>query len=239
VNQHTIALVFAHPDDESFGSACTIYRAVQDGNKAVLLVATPGDAGKSGRLGPMTKEELAVKRKQELNAAADIIGLSVVKHLNYADGQLQKVGRSQLVEDVIAFLNEQKAQVVITFPEDGVSGHSDHTAIHHATRQAVDSGRCPLVQKLYYYPSTPLKDAGHSPTVKWDITSYWQIKAAALLSHESQILSIERVFGDLLGASYCIPDDRRYEAFVLAWERGNWWPAKQEIFITDGLKDDS
>ncbi|AMA73233.1 PIG-L family deacetylase [Aneurinibacillus thermoaerophilus] len=229
MKKNTIAFVFAHPDDESFACASTIRELVVRGNHVVLCVATLGEAGKTGRLGPMTKEELAAKRKQELQKAADVMGIFAIHHLNYPDGKLASIDRYQLVNDIVTFLNDQQAQIVITFSEDGISGHPDHTAIHHATREAILSGECPTVQKLYYVASRALKEAGHSPTVKFDSQIHWEVKVKALLAHESQIGSVKRVFGDLQEPL----SGFRFESFVLAWERGVYWPNKKETFLTD------
>jgi LmbE family N-acetylglucosaminyl deacetylase len=120
-------------------------------------------------------------------------------------------------------------EVEVTFPEDGMNGHPDHVAIHHAVKEAVMSGRCPSVVKMYYNLSKALEEKGISPTLRIDTEPHWAMKAKALRAHESQILSIERVFGDLTAC----PADRRYEKLVLSWERGKDWPLTQEAWITD------
>ncbi|WP_027417195.1 PIG-L deacetylase family protein [Aneurinibacillus terranovensis] len=226
-----IAGVFAHPDDETFVGASIFYEAAVRGKEVVLFVATRGEAGKSGRLGAMTREQLAERRKLELRAALDIIKINTFHQLTYPDGKLSQVDREQLIQDVATFINEQHAQVIVTFPEDGISGHPDHTAIHHAVREAVVSEKCPEVQKLYYAASRPLLHAGHSPSIVFDSNVHREIKVQALLAHESQILSIERVFGDLHHPQTKI----RPESFVLAWQRGIYWPDKKEGFFTDDL----
>jgi LmbE family N-acetylglucosaminyl deacetylase len=226
-----IAGIFAHPDDETFIGASIFYEAALRGNEVVLFIATKGEAGKSGRLGPMTKEELAARRMQELRAALDIIKIKTTRQFDYGDSKLSSVDHAQLTDEVATFINEQQAQVVVTFPEDGISGHPDHTAIHLATRDAVIGGKCPSIQKLYYAASPVLLSADHIPSVQFDSNIHKDIKAKALAAHESQILSIERVFGDVHDPAITF----RPEAFVLAWERGVEWPNKQEAFLTDGL----
>ncbi|WP_442604160.1 PIG-L deacetylase family protein [Paenibacillus sp. KN14-4R] len=227
-----VSFIYAHPDDETFGCASLIRNLVDQGGKATLLSATRGDAGKTGRLGEMTKEELAIVREQELKNACDIMGISVIKHLGYPDGKLNTIDRTELAEQIIQFINEQQAEVVVTFPEDGISLHPDHTAIHHATNEAIFSGRCPSVQKYYYNASKPLEQMGHYPNLRIDTEQMWEMKASALKAHKSQVFSVERVFGEQVTF-----DERyRYESFVLVWERGTEWPNKQEQFIFDDVK---
>lgn len=236
MGKHILAWILAHPDDESFGSACAIKEASMRGDTSLLLVATAGEAGKTGYLGPMSKEELAKKRKEELEEAGKILGLSVINHLDYPDGRLAEVEQTELMEKIIQFLNEYQVQVVITFGEDGVSGHPDHIAIHQATRSAIVSGACPSVQKLYYYYNSfsSAEGKGHEPAVRVAVANYWDTKVKALLAHQSQLKSIERVFGSL-NSPDSLPSPLREEAFVLAWERGQHFPKKKEQFLTDHL----
>lgn len=228
-----IAVISAHPDDEAFCAAVTLHDATLQGHEALCLVATNGDAGKTGRLGPMSPEQLGEVRKREMETAANIIGISVLDFLGYRDGKLDEVDHAELTEHVIEFVNKHQVQIVLTFPEDGMSGHRDHKAIHHAVQDAVASGRCSSVQKLYYFTSRPLLEAGHEPSVRISSEIHWDVKKRALLAHESQILSVEKVFGDLTDpAQSRLP----FESFVLAWERGAQFPNKKESFLTDGLQ---
>ncbi|WP_028548592.1 PIG-L deacetylase family protein [Paenibacillus sp. UNC451MF] len=228
----TTAFIFAHPDDESFLCACLIKQLAEQGEKPVLLLATRGDAGKkNGDVGHLTNEELGAQREQEMMKAASILGLSQVEHLGYPDGKLKEIEEGEFIERVIHFILEHKPEVVVTFPEDGGNFHPDHMTISKIATSAVLSGRCPSVQKLYYISSNTLKENGHHPSIALDTEPYWSMKAEALHAHESQIYAIRRYFGDLES----FPENRRYESFVLAWERGAWYPPRLEKSIYDGI----
>jgi LmbE family N-acetylglucosaminyl deacetylase len=228
----TVGFIFAHPDDETFLTACLIRQLADDGNKTVLLLATKGEAGKkNGIVSHLNSEELAAVRVQEMKQAAKIIGVSTTEFLDYPDGKLNIVDPIEFVDNVVLFINKHQPSVVFTFPEDGGNGHLDHMAISDITTKAVLSGRCPSVQKLYYVATAPLLSKGHVPAYSIDTESQWAMKAQALKAHESQILAINRYFGDLSE----IPESRKYEDFVLGWERGVFWPKRQEHSIMDGL----
>ncbi|MBG9791591.1 GlcNAc-PI de-N-acetylase [Paenibacillus dendritiformis] len=235
---HTVGFIYAHPDDETFGCACLIRSLADQGVTATLLTATSGEAGKPGRLGPMSREELAARRERELAAAGAIMGLADIELLRYPDGQLSSVPRRELVEKIAAFLNRHRAAVVVTFPEGGISGHPDHIAIHHAVNEAVWSGSCPHVQKLYYNMPMTVPEAETDSVIRLEAAPYWEMKAAALRAHESQILSIERVFG---GDLQTLPPDERMrgEAFALVWKRGVHRPAVREHSVLDDLHKES
>jgi LmbE family N-acetylglucosaminyl deacetylase len=228
-----VGFMYAHPDDESFLSACLIRQIVDRGGKAVLLTATKGDAGQTGLLGEISQTELALLRVKELAAAGDILGLSDIHHLGLPDRKLADHLQTGLVQKVIAYINQQQAEIIVSFAEDGGNGHPDHIAIHQATAAAMKSGQCPSVQKLYVHASPIVQQQGHQATYQIDTYKEWEVKAAALRAHESQRLVIAKYFGDL----QTIPQEAwRYETFVLAWERGVWWPGKQEHFIFDDLQ---
>ncbi|GAA0135827.1 hypothetical protein YSY43_26670 [Paenibacillus sp. YSY-4.3] len=227
----TVGFIYAHPDDETFGCAYLIRQIADGGDKAVLLTATRGEAGKSGRLGAMTSEQLAGIRDQELQQAGDILGIAEIEQLDLGDGKLREVKQEVLVDKIAAFLNKHRAEVVVTFPADGISGHSDHIAIHHAVNTAVFSGACSSVQKLYY---NIMGSSGAESVLELKGEGLQETKAKALAAHESQILSIERVFGKLDGGP---PWHFAPESFQLVWERGSFNPAKHERSVFDGLAD--
>lgn len=208
----TAAFIYAHPDDETFLSGCLIRQMADQGDNPILLLATRGEAGnKNGHVQHLSKEELAIVREKEMGKAAAILGLSLVEQLGFPDGKLNMVKQEEALEGVIAFINKHRPQSLFTFPEDGGNGHPDHIAISKLTTQAFLSGRCPSVQKLYYFVPSNLQALGNKPAIVIDTESGWSIKAEALRAHESQIFAIERYFGDL----QIFPEQHRYEAFVL------------------------
>lgn len=230
--KHTLGFIYAHPDDETFLSGCLIRQLADEGHEPVLLLATKGDAGKkNGHVSHLSNEELAALRVHEMEQAARILGLSSVEHLGHQDGKLNQADEQLVVEQAVAFINKHQPKVIFSFPEDGGNFHPDHVAISKITTAAVLSGKCPSVQKLYYFSSHTLLEQGHEPSVRIDTKPQWEMKADALRAHASQIFAIERYFGDL---SSC-PESRRYESFVLGWERGVLWPKKQELSVLDGL----
>lgn len=212
----TVAFIYAHPDDETFGCSYLIRQIADEGGVPVLLTATRGDAGKTGRLGEMTREELAAKREIELENAGKILGIQVIEQLGMGDGKLKEVDPALLQDKIADFLVRHQADMVVTFPEDGISGHADHIVIHHAVNQVLFDGGAPSVQKLYYN-RMGTHGAESSSLLVIEEAGKWDVKRRALAAHESQILSIERVFGKL-GPE--VPPNHRLEAFELAWERG-------------------
>lgn len=212
----TVGFIYAHPDDETFLSACLIRQLADQGHRPVLLLATKGDAGKkNGHVSHLSNEELAEVRVKEMEKAAEILGLSVVEHLGFPDGKTNTVDENLFIDGIVSFVNKYEPSMLFTFPGDGGNFHPDHMTISKMTMSAVLSGRCPSVGKLYYSMSNTLMEEGAKPSIVVDTEKQWPMKADALRAHRSQIFAIERYFGKLDS----FPENRRYESFVLAWEK--------------------
>ncbi|MFC5700351.1 PIG-L deacetylase family protein [Cohnella faecalis] len=208
------AFIYAHPDDESFLSACMIRRLADQEQAPVLLLATRGDAGgKNGFASQLTREQLGELREREMEAAARVLGLTAVSHLGIPDGRLDEADETEVASRIAEFANLHGARTLVTFPPDGGNGHRDHVAISRFTTAAVVSGRCETVRELYYVMSAGLAEQGIAPDMTIDAKPMWEMKARALWAHESQRLAIERYFGQ--GAAFS--ESRRYETFVVGW----------------------
>lgn len=128
-------LIFAHPDDESFALGGTIAKYTEQGVNVTLVAATKGEAGKAA--GICRPEELGLFREQELMRAAKVLGIAEIIFLGYRDKELSMASPLEIVEKLIRILRRVRPKVVITFGEDGGSGHQDHRAIHYFTKAAI------------------------------------------------------------------------------------------------------
>lgn len=132
-----IGCIFAHPDDETFCVGGIVAKYAAAGAVIDLYCATHGDAGKSASVPVSSREELAAIRREELDAAAGILGIRSVEVGPYRDGELSRADASQLVGDVVSFIRRTRPHVVLGFgPEGAPTGHRDHRALSHATTAA-------------------------------------------------------------------------------------------------------
>lgn len=115
----TIACIFAHPDDEAFGPGGTIAKLSQD-NEIHIICCTDGDHQDKG---------LKNIRDKELLASAKILGVKQVHFLDFVDGELSNNKYAQLAQAIKSELDQLQPEIIITFDENGVSGHLDHIAI--------------------------------------------------------------------------------------------------------------
>lgn len=118
--------VFAHPDDESLACGGLLARCATLGARVSLLCVTRGDAGGRGET-----------RVRELEAAAQVLGVTDVVILDNQDGMLPWVDAETLEADIRDTIRRRHPDVVITFGEDGLYWHPDHIAVHERTTDAV------------------------------------------------------------------------------------------------------
>ena len=141
---HALLAVFAHPDDETFGPGPTLARYADAGLDVHLVCATGGEAARQ-RAGHADPDSLRRHREAELREACLVLGVRSLELLRDRDGTLRPDDPAGAAK-VAAAIRRTKPDAIVTFGPDGVSGHSDHRAIHAWTRRAWEAeGRpCPL-----------------------------------------------------------------------------------------------
>lgn len=196
-----LAVITAHPDDETFGPGGTLARLSRGGTEILLLVASRGERGRFGELPLSSGEELARVREEELARAAVALGIRRVAVLGWPDGGVGTMPREEALEAILLQLRRFSPQAVLTFPPGGISGHPDHRAVSLLGSLAAKR----LGIGLYYFalppellartfggPFHPL-DARSSRRV--DISPFLPQKVRAINSYRSQSFSVRRVFG--------------------------------------------
>ena len=133
-----LQVVVAHPDDETFGCGGLLLHARASGFTTVVTCATRGEAGedRGGRRGT----ELSEVRADELRRAGELLGVSDVELLDFADsgmtgaapdGSLVGADLGNVVAAVAGSLRRVRPDVVLTL--DASDGHRDHERMRDAT----------------------------------------------------------------------------------------------------------
>lgn len=154
--------VFAHPDDDAFGTGGTLARYAAEGCDVYLVTATRGEAGQIALPELATPANLPAVRERELRCACQTYGIHPPIFLDYLDGHLPIVHQGQAVGKLVRLIRQLKPQVLITFGPEGIYGHFDHLAVHRWATAAVQLAADPdcfpdqdgcqphQVSKLYY-----------------------------------------------------------------------------------------
>jgi LmbE family N-acetylglucosaminyl deacetylase len=162
----TLVFVHAHPDDEALLTAGTMARAVSEGNRVVLIVATDGAAGLTSQ---RYAQDLAATRAQELQASTRALGLHRCVSLGFADSGLAHehaagfagADRFEIARAIARVLDEEDADVVIGYDPSGGYGHPDHLQVHRTVRAASVLAKRPPRLFEATLPREPIRNAVH------------------------------------------------------------------------------
>jgi LmbE family N-acetylglucosaminyl deacetylase len=230
VEEHSLLVCGAHPDDETF-FAGTMAKYVSEGVRVAILCGTRGERGSTGDL--CSIEELPARREAELREAMRVVGLHAgdVHFLPYEDQKLAQAPLDEARREIVRIIRLIRPQVVIGFDLQGVNGHSDHVAISRLTSDAIaaaadarwypENGDAFSVSRLVWAPvfrpwtlpnGLQLAD---EPGVDFLIdTQKWAgVKAEAVRAHRTQFPGLGHLFFE-----HGSPEETlNREAFRLAW----------------------
>lgn len=156
----TLMAIFAHPDDEAFGTGGTLTKYASEGVEVHLVMATRGEAGRVANPDIVLTRPLGLVREQELRCACKSYGLAALHLLGYMDGQTTIAPQGEAVYKIVKLLRQIKPQVLLSFGPEGIYGHYDHLAVHRwataAMQLAAEAERWPelgpphCVAKFYH-----------------------------------------------------------------------------------------
>lgn len=181
-----VVIVYAHPDDESFGAAGTIMNFRKQNVPVTYLCGTLGQMGRN--MGPTkfaNRETLAKIRKQELYDAGKFLDIDI-RLLGYHDKTIEFEDRQEVAEHIKSILEEIQPSLVIThYPDYAI--HPDHNALGAATIEAVrlmDEEKRPTLwaQAIEMDYEKTLGE----PDIINDITDNFDKKLTSILQHKSQ-----------------------------------------------------
>lgn len=201
LNKKTVLCIFAHPDDESFGPGGTIAQLSQK-YEIYSICVTDGNS-------PDKKENLRKIRRQELQSAAQVLGIKKVFFLDYPDGSLNNMQYHQIANQVDNILKQINPWLMITYEPRGVSGHLDHIAVSMISSYVFTRNK--KVKELWYFclPNSseltrqdyfvyfpPGYEEGQiDKTV--DVSRKWETKLKAIVKHQSQQKDIDNLTNEL------------------------------------------
>jgi len=220
-------VVVAHPGDEAFGFGGAIATAAAEGAYVVVVCATrgwfdarlagkspaPGGKNRDIKLDAVTWRNLDTVREDELRRSVAVLGVRVVRMLDYAEGELDRADFDQLVGRIVEPIRMHRPDVILSFGPDGVTGDLDHQVLSRAVGVAYERAAQPLAYednmdedqvawraaKLYQLvaPRSTLEVLGDrapadgygspsEPTVGLELGDFASLKLAAISRHVSQ-----------------------------------------------------
>lgn len=244
-----LVVFHAHPDDESIQTGGTMAKAVADGHRVTLVLATRGEHGEvvAGVLGE--GEQLGIRRIDETYRSAELLGVHRVEFLGYVDSGMMgeatndepacfwRADVDHAARRLALILDEERADVVTYYDENGGYGHPDHIQVHRVGRRAAELAGTPrrymatmnrdfivgLIRRRMQEDATALPEGVDPPdldessfgqpaeriTHEVDVSGFVGVKRASMRAHASQI-SEEHFF-------LALPDEEFKESFGQEW----------------------
>jgi LmbE family N-acetylglucosaminyl deacetylase len=150
-------VVVAHPGDEAFGFGGAIASAAAAGAYVVVVCATrgyfdarlrekaPAPGGKNRSYAkPTVWRNIDTVREDELRRSVSLLGVRVLRMLDYAEGDLPASDLDNLVSRIVEPIRMHRPQVILSFGSDGATGDADHVTISRAVRLAFERAAEPL-----------------------------------------------------------------------------------------------
>lgn len=165
--------VHAHPDDEASKGAGTVAKLHDEGVRTVLVTCTGGEEGdilNPAMDRPEVRERLHEVRRDELAAAAKIIGYDEVVLLPYRDSGMPdseanarpdafaNAPLDEAVGKLVEVIRRERPQVIITYNDDQTGyPHPDHLMVHDISGPAFERAGDPSWFPELGEPWTPAK----------------------------------------------------------------------------------
>ena len=153
----TLVSFHAHPDDECIVTGGGMRKAVEEGHRVVLGVATRGEGGEGPDGFLADDEPLWQRRVAETHASAEILGAKRVEFLGYLDsgmmgeptntapGSFWTAPVEEAAQKLAAILREESADVLTVYDDNGNYGHPDHIQVHRVGLRAAELAGTPRV----------------------------------------------------------------------------------------------
>jgi LmbE family N-acetylglucosaminyl deacetylase len=268
----TAVFFHAHPDDEVLSTGGSMARAVDEGHRVVLVVATNGEHGESPE-DLSDGETLVDRRRTETERSAAVLGVQRVVWLGYRDSGMhgweqnhdpESFLRATLEEAagrLAAVLDEERADLVVTYDWHGIYGHPDHVQVHRVGHRAAELAGTRLLEATMnrdamvammaegavpeaadtereeWDPNSPMDDGNPFGTpeaelhLAVDVSSVVRRKWQAIACHASQVTDV--------GAFLAMPDDVFDRSFATEWYIDPGAPSGMRAgWIFDDVDDD-
>ena len=133
----TIMGIWAHPDDEAYLSGGLMSMATDAGARVVCVTATRGERGTADPV-EWPPDRLGSLRAVEMARCLEILGVTEHHWLGYRDGGCAAIDPSSATERLCELIEQVGPDTVLTFGDDGITGHPDHQAVGSWAAAAVD-----------------------------------------------------------------------------------------------------
>lgn len=170
--------VWAHPDDETFMVGGLLALAARSGQHVACVTATKGEAGVQDET-KWPKDSLGDTREKELSDALGILGITEHNWLGYSDGRCADVPEEEAISRLVVLIEQYQPDTVITFPPDGLTGHTDHKCVSRWATMASERSR--KQPNVYFAVNTSELYDAHLRALDEQINIYFALDKPVLI----------------------------------------------------------
>ena len=189
-----------HPDDIEIGAGATIAKLRDLGKKICFLICLDGRFGLQNAPEGTTPDELAVIRKKESRAGAEVLGVSDVRFLNLSDGGLYDP--ADLYKGILRVIGEFQPDIIFApDPSSQSECHMDHLNVGEAARRAAYFAPFKEIAEANGAVNAPVEAIAYYMTAKPNryirTGKYMKAQEKALLCHATQYPEDSELFSSL------------------------------------------
>jgi N-acetyl-1-D-myo-inositol-2-amino-2-deoxy-alpha-D-glucopyranoside deacetylase len=167
----TLLAIYAHPDDEAFGTGGTLARYAAAGVNVHLICTTRGESGKITDPDIDPGVDVGALREEELRDACRALGIHDPIFLGFHDSgrhertrhddpqALMNVDEFEIEEALLPWVIRLQPRVMLTFDPHGAYGHIDHLRTQRAATAAFWSAGNVVAEppRRLYFNAMPLE----------------------------------------------------------------------------------
>jgi LmbE family N-acetylglucosaminyl deacetylase len=145
----TILVVAAHPDDEVLGCGGTMARYSRAGHKVLTLILAEGLTSRRGEYDRNHQAPEMLKLVEAAQRANDILGVSSLTLKGFPDNRMDSLDRLEVIREVERFIQATQPEIVYTHHRGDLN--IDHQITHEAVTTACRPMPGQPVTKLCFF----------------------------------------------------------------------------------------
>jgi LmbE family N-acetylglucosaminyl deacetylase len=199
-----VLALYAHPDDADVAAGGLLATWVKQG--AAVHLAVLCDGSKGAHHSTENGAVLSGRRREELDRAAGVLGLTSAQNLGYVDGEL--TNSKEVRTELVRLIREIRPETVVAPDPTAIffGGVYINHRDHRETGWAVLDACAPASAMPLYFPetgpahqvSTLLLSGSLEPDVVADVESAMEDKIEAVLAHGSQLEGDSSLIRDVM-----------------------------------------
>ena len=192
MDQQSVLVVAAHPDDEVLGCGGTIARLTDEGHKVHVLILAEGITSRSMVRDRQSKTEDLSALGSCAQKANAIVGSASLKMCDFPDNRMDSVDMLDIVKVIEGEILRHKPQTLFTHHRGDVN--VDHTVIHDAVIAACRPQlQHPVRQLLFFEVASstewrpPASGTSFAPNYFYSIENSLARKLSALAEYSEEM----------------------------------------------------